>query len=107
MLSAWHAAGAVGGLLVVVAGFWVMRGARTGASERPAGGWTPATRYTLGSVLLVAGYHAVAYCTPAHWLPLRVPADRLWILAAVGVLAVIGSLACEALEKRDLDNDPA
>ncbi len=95
---------ALGAVLAVV-GFVVVRSSRTrdGALRPralPFGTWSPSvpTRYVLGMSLLLFAYHAVAYGLPSNWVPLKVPADRFWMLAAALTLAGAASIVIDMLE---------
>lgn len=58
--------------------------------------WSVPTRLAVALSLMIAGYHAGAWASPASWGLLHVPWERGWILAAACAVAVGVSLAKDA-----------
>ena len=119
-MSVLAGAGLALGVALAVCGVWVLRVARTRqpadagadvataetdrpwherASEQLGRGMSVPTRTTLGVVLLVGGFHVFAWSAPAAWGVLAVPADRWWLVAGGGVLALIGAATADVLER--------
>ena len=67
------------------------------AGELP-GGLSRATLALLGFVLVMIGYHAVAYAGPAGWITFAVPRSAAWVVGALLGLGVVVSLW---LDRRD------
>lgn len=102
----------LGGLLLagvlLLAGAWVLWRAQRGSDvehmKLPVLGtvWVP-TGLTVALCLLAAGYHALAY---SLWPAARlwaVPLDRWWIVAAVILVVLVGTIALEWLASHDVD----
>lgn len=98
-----HIAGVGVGVVLLIAGFILLREGRTLADERSSGkgepsrvpgvsGLPPAARTMIALCLLVTAYHVVAYSLPDSIQLLRVPVEHLWmlVLAMVVSVAVIG-----------------
>lgn len=98
-MSSWQLILVVGGGGVVVAALWTLARVKREPEGAP-GGASAATRTTIGLVGLLVGYHLVSYGLPAGWVPLRVPADRLWIAGVVCLIGVGASLWIDRLERR-------
>lgn len=93
-MTAFDVAGVVGGAVLGLVGLWVLWGRKAIGP----GGLSEPTRLVLGLSLLVVGYHLVSYGLPSGALPLRVAADRWWLLG-VGIGVALGSsLALDAME---------
>ena len=95
------------GLVVVVAGVWLIWGGRSGWGARPEGlaRWrdrqVAATRLTLGVCVILLGYHAAAWMCPPGWLGFSVPRERWWILVVGVAAAAGGSLLSDWLGRRE------
>ncbi|MFG0306119.1 MAG: hypothetical protein ACF8Q5_07880 [Phycisphaerales bacterium JB040] len=93
-MTAFDVAGVVLGAVLGAAGLWVLWGRKAIGP----GGLSEPTRLVLGLSLLVGGYHLVSYSLPGGTLPLRVPADRWWLLGLGIAVALGSSLALDAME---------
>ncbi|HED54256.1 MAG TPA: hypothetical protein ENJ00_08660 [Phycisphaerales bacterium] len=62
------------------------------------------TVLTLALVLVILGYHTVAYGGPADWVGFRVRPDLGWLVYVGGVAALGGALIAERLERREDGN---
>lgn len=92
-------------LCCTVFGLWMVWGGRVApgdARDTTIGGpnaWrdrlTEATRLTLGLCGLFLGYHLASYVSPPHWLGLRVPPERWWLLVGGLALAICGTLGTD------------
>ncbi len=98
-------------LCFVVFGLWMVWGGRAepGQTRKPSpmGGpnawrdrFTEASRLTLGLCGLFVGYHLASYVSPSHWLGLRVPPERWWVLVAGVAIAVLGTLGTDRLVEK-------
>lgn len=97
------ALGYVGGAALVIAGMWMISGAkarldgeRDAADGTGLAAWrdrqTVPTRYAMGVTGLILGYHAVSYVSPSGWLGLRVPPEWWWLVVGAAAVTVVGSL---------------
>ena len=59
------------------------------------------TAVTLALVLIFLGYHTAAYGGPSGLLNFHVPARLGWLVYAGGVLAVIGALFADRVDRRE------
>jgi len=114
MMGAGAIAGVVAGVCVASAGLFMLRWRRTqrleegeegdptrqGVLAAMLGSLSLPSRYLIGFCLVILGYHGVAYSLPGGLLWLKVPADRLWLMAIVMAVGVGGSLAMDALDRR-------
>lgn len=101
-------AGLTIGISIIALGMYLLRCGRTrgvsddNTSETPTPsflGLSIPTRLALGFCLLLLGYHACAYSLPPHWISLKVPANRLWILALFSGVLVGGSLLADRVAR--------
>lgn len=93
------------GALCVVAGGGLLvaerRAEGPGAVRLPVvGEVSSATALTLALVLIFVGYHTAAYGGPAGLLTFHVPARLWWVVYGGGVLAVVGALWADELDRR-------
>lgn len=100
---AWFWRGIVWGIAVCVFVFgawtaWSWRLEKQdkgGRVRRWRDGLSPASRYAVGFALMALAYHGASYVSPAHWLPLRVPPER-WFVVVIGAAVLVGgSLAID------------
>jgi len=76
--------------------------------KQSVGGWvrrwrdglSPASRYAVGLALMALAYHGASYVSPAHWLPLRVPPERWFVVVIGAALLIGGSLAIDRRAER-------
>ena len=99
------AAGILLGLGLVILGAWFTWGPRVGMGwpARAAAcrdGFTGPTRLTIGLSAMLVGYHAAAWMCPSHWLDLRVPLSRWWLLAVGVFVALAVSEVSERVRRR-------
>lgn len=94
------------GLILLGAGFWVLRA--EGSRRRFGSAVTDPTRYTVGLCLLIGGYHLLGYALPDAWLPLKVPRER-WYLVPAGIVLALGlSFAGDSTRRMSQEgNDPS
>lgn len=91
------------GAVLIGSGCWVVWS--MSARERFARKLSEPTRHVLGIAMILGGYHLLAYCSPDHWFPLKVPADR-WYLVAGGIILALGlSFATDALGRVSQDGN--
>lgn len=103
--------GHVGGLVaaggMLAAALWVLWAARARRDEQHRvvlpgiGKVGNPTCLTLGLCLAVGAYHAAAYSLLPVVALVAVPLGRWWVVAGAIAVAVAGSLAAEALERRE------
>lgn len=94
------------GVLFVIAGVAILVRTRQGTSERRfqlpgLGAISDATAVTAAFVLLFLGYHTAAYGGPEGLLHFRVPPRLGWLVYVGGVLAVVGALLADRLEREE------
>ncbi len=100
-------AGLVGALALVVAAFWLLGAARARADDERRvvlpmlGRVGNPTCLTLGVCAFVGAYHAAAYSLGPVVALVAVPIDLWWVVAGGIVLAVVGSLVAERVERGD------
>ena len=58
------------------------------------------TVVTVALVLVILGYHTVAYGGPAGWVSFRVRPELGWLVYVAGGVAVAGALLAERIEQR-------
>jgi len=77
------------------------RGAVETSIELPGIGMlTGPTAVTIGLVFLFLGYHTAAYGGPDGFLSFRVPPRFGWLVYLGGVLAVIGAMIADRIDRR-------
>lgn len=98
--------GVVAGVACGILGLWMLRNAKRDvrapadgaeASGAERAGLTAPTRMTVGITAILVGYHLVAWSVPRPMF--GVPVDRWWIVACVAVLAVVGALVADRVER--------
>ncbi|MBK7403792.1 MAG: hypothetical protein IPJ41_03945 [Phycisphaerales bacterium] len=105
-ISALQILGLCAAAALLLAGLWVLWRSRHRRTEdervpMPLLGWVGVpTGLTIGVCLLGAGYHAMAYSLLPQVNLVAIPIQRWWIVAAVIVVAITGSIGAERLEAR-------
>jgi len=90
------------GVALAILGLVVLRRARRLDRARENGP-SPATRTAWGLSLVILGYHAFGYVSPASWFPLKVPIDLWWLVPAVAGVCVTASHLLDRSDARHRD----
>ncbi len=88
-----------------IAGLVLLARSGRGSSETEIevpglGRLTGPTAVTLALVLIFLGYHTAAYGGPAGLLSFRVPPRFGWLVYVAGVLAVVGAMMADRIDRR-------
>lgn len=107
--SVWSVGGLVVAAALIACGVLLLWGRRQDP-EAPHHRLSEPARLVIGLSLVLVGYHAASYSLPRGWLALRVPPDRLWLLGAGVIVAILLTLLsdrfdAEAIERENKEND--
>ena len=84
-----------------ILGFWRKLFARALIEIPGIGMLTGPSAVTIAMVLIFVGYHTASYGGPDGLLTFRVPSRLGWLVYAGGVLAVIGALLADRIDRRE------
>ncbi len=94
------------GASLAIAGLILLARSGRGSVETPIeipgiGMLTGPSAVTIAMVLIFVGYHTASYGGPDGLLTFRVPPRLGWLVYAGGVLAVVGALLADRIDRRE------
>ncbi len=101
-ISAPAILGAAMGAIVLIAGLWLLREPKQGTGRARL---SVPTRMALALALMVLGYHVAAWSLPDSWTPIKLPIERWWVLAIVGVLMLSSSVVMDRRDEAERQRD--